>query len=273
MRQIKGFLASSLFLSCVAAGAERPAALLARVEAALDLGRPAEAESLFAAVRKAPGGGPRHRREIVGARLAAARGDWRGTDARLEAWKRDPARGEGSGEILFWQGWSALHQGRRERADTLFVLASAYAGQSVPEGSGRAQEALEYRFAALLDASPALLDYVRGLPESPLPDSLRLAALARVGPASRLHAEARWQLALLREALGDSLGARADLAALAGDLSTPAGRRAALRLHHAREETDPESAKRGYEALLLKRQQGVSAEFARKRLQGLREKP
>src|SRR5690606_11094583 len=142
--------------------AERPATPLDRLEAALERGFPSEAESLHAEVRMVPGEAQRHRREIAAARLSAARGDWRAVDSRLAAWKENGARGEGSGEILFWQGWSALHQGRRERADTLFVLASAYAGQP---GSKRAQEALEYRFAALLDNSPALLDYLRGLPE------------------------------------------------------------------------------------------------------------
>jgi hypothetical protein len=271
MRDFKLFFAVSSLASCLAAGAERPGALLERVEAALDRGFTSEAESLFAEVRKMPGGGvPRHRREIAGARLAAARGDWRGADARLEAWKRDPARGEGSGEILFWQGWSALHQGRRERADSLFVLAGAYAGQP---GSTRAQEALEYRFAALLDASPLLTEYLRGLPESPLPDSLRLAALARVTSASRLRPEAQWQLALLHQLRGDSLEARATLSALAADPSTLAGRRAAARLNRAREDAAPDSAQRGYEALLLRQQQGVPSEFARKRLQELRGNP
>jgi hypothetical protein len=125
----------------------------------------------------------------------------------------------------------------------------------------------------MLDASPALTDYLRGLPESPLPDSLRLAALARVEPSSRLRPEAQWQLALLQQLRGDSLAARATWAALAADPSTLAGRRAAARLNRAREGAAPDSAKRGYEALLLRRQQGVPSEFARKRLQELREKP
>jgi hypothetical protein len=265
MPNFKLFFAVSSLAFPLVAGAERPGALLERVEAALDRGFPSEADSLFAEVGKTPGGGaPRHRREIARARLAAARGDWRGADKRLDAWKRDAARGEGSGEILFWQGWSALHQGKKPEADSLFVLASAYTA------SRGAQDALEYRFAALLEKPPVLLDYLRGLPESPLPDSMRLAALERVPKGSRLHPYAQWQLALLLEVLNDTLRSREVLTPLAGNLATLPGRKAAARLNYWRESSSRDSAATGYEGLLMKQQQGVSSEFARKRLQNLR---
>jgi hypothetical protein len=237
--------------------------LLERTRIALDAGEMHVAESLFTLSSAADGTGRRHLREIVFARLAASRGDWRGCEARLRNWGHDDTRREGSGELLFWQGWAALHQGRDAEGDSLLVLASAYSEEP------RAQQALEYRFAALLDNSPVLRDYLRGLPESPLPAPLRLTSLERVPEGSRLHAEARWQLALLWETRGDTLRSRGTLAALSKSPASTAGRRAAVYLAFLRENKHPDSSRTAYEALLLQQQQGVAPEFARKRLQKL----
>ena len=186
----------------------------------------------------------------------------------MRAWKNSIERNQGSGEILFWLGWSALHQGKKTDADSLFVLSSAYTQE--PGAQRGAQEALEYRFAALLESSPALLDYLRGLPESPLPDSMRLASLQRLPKTSRLYPYGQWQLALLVELLGDTTRSREILTQLAAAPGTLPGRKAAARLNYLREPTQLDSAKTGYEGLLMKQQQGVSSEFARKRLQIIR---
>jgi hypothetical protein len=248
------------------------AADLGRIEALLDGGRLQEADSLFGAPSESRGAGSRQRVEIVEARLAAAQGNWRKTDARLRAWKVSADRSEGSGEVLFWLGWSALHQGKKASAESLFVLASAYDREREGERPGRrgAQEALAYRLAATLDSSKILLDYARGLPESPLPDSMRLAALERVPARSKLYPYSQWQRALLKELLGDSDGGREALAALAANPVNVPARRAAARLAWLREPNDRDSARTGYEGLLMKQQQGVSSEFARRRLQNLR---
>ena len=237
-----------------------------RIESLLDAGRIHEADSLFAASSESDGS--RHRREILTARLAAAQGNWKKTDARLRLWKNNADRTQGSGEIFFWLGWSALHQGKKTEADSLFVQASAYTSERTP-GRG-AQEALEYRFAALLETSPALIDYLRGLSESPLPDSMRLNALERLPKNSRLYPYGQWQLALLLDVLGDTTRSREVLSTLAANPGSLPGRKAAARLNYLRESTLPDSAKTGYEGLLMKQQQGVSSEFARKRLQNLR---
>ena len=50
----------------------------------------------------------------------------------------------------------------------LIINTSAYTAVDKQASRG-AQDALEYRFAALLENSPSLLDYLRGLPESPPP--------------------------------------------------------------------------------------------------------
>jgi hypothetical protein len=247
---------------------------LARIESLLDAGRLPEADSLFNA-SEADGARAdnesRHRREIITARLAAAQGNWKKTDARLRAWKLNPDRTQGSGEIFFWLGWSALHQGKKTDADSLFVLASAYTSSESKSGGARgAQEALEYRFAALLENSPSLLDYLRGLAESPLPDSMRLTSLERLPKTSRLYPYGQWQLALLLDVLGDTTRSREVLTRLAANPATLPGRKAAARLGYAREKSEPDSARYGYEGLLMKQQQGVSSEFARKRLQSLR---
>ena len=263
----------SLFLAALlAAGAPLLAADLARVEMLLDAGRVHEAESLFTEAGESGGGNAsRHRREIVGARIAAVQGNWRKTDARLRAWKNSADRGEGSGEVFFWLGWSALHQGKKPEADSLFLLASAYTDERPEARAARgAQDALEYRFAALLETSPALLDYLRGLPESPLPDSMRLASLERLPKTSRLYLYGQWQQALLLAVLGDTARSRTLLTSLAANPSALPGRKAAARLNYLREPTARDSARAGYEGLLLKQQQGVSSEFARKRLQNLR---
>lgn len=237
---------------------------LARAARALDAGDIARAESLYALPGDDPGA--RHRREILGARLAASRGDWRGVDAALTAWNGSPARLEGTGEVLFWLGWSALHQARGARADSLFVLASAY------QDDERSRDALEYRYAALLDNGPALQSYLRGLPESPLPHSLRLASLAQVASPSSLYPYARWHLALLHEARGDTTLSRPLLDTLARQGRGIAARRASLYLGLLRERHAPDTALAIYEALLVRNQQGAAAETARKRAQNLRKK-
>jgi hypothetical protein len=268
------FPAVFFLLPALAAAATLFGADLARVESLLDAGRLHEAESLYT---QGAGGGERgslarHRREILGARLAAAQGNWKNADARLRAWKNSGERGEGSGEVLFWLGWSAVHQGKKAAADSLFVLASAYVDAGAARGPNArgAQEALEYRFAGLLENSTAFTDYLRGLSESPLPDSMRLAALERIPKSSRLYPYAQWQRTLLLEILGDSVRSREVLAGLAADPKSLPGRKAAARLNYLREGSSRDSAKTGYEGLLMKQQQGVSSEFARKRLQNLR---
>src|SRR5690606_38160456 len=155
---------------------------------------------------------------------------------------------------------------RGARADSLFMLASAY------QEDDRSRDALEYRFAGLLESGPALQDYLRGLPESPLPHSLRLASLAQVPPESPLHPQARWHLALLHETRGDTVVSRALLDTLARRGGGVAGRRATLYLGLLREKQAPDTALALYEALLLKQQQGVTAEAARKRVQEMRNK-
>lgn len=240
-------------------------ARFAKAADALNAGDMHAAESLFTA---APQGAPRHDRKILSARLAASRGDWKRTDSVLRAWNDHPARARGSGEILFWQGWSALHQGRIAQADSLLVLASAYAG------GNRAQDALEYRFFALLENPPVLQEYLRGLPESPLPSRLRSASLKRVPEESRLRPYALWHLALLLERQEGEAGpasAMEILRTLAANAETLPGRRAAARLAFLREKTSPDSALSDYESLLLQHQQGIPSEFARERIQKLRE--
>jgi len=250
--------------------ATRAADMLARASRALDAGAPALADSLFAAIID-EGGVPedpiaRHRHAILTARLAASRGDWRTTDETLRAWQRAPARRTGSGEVLFWLGWSAMHQARAAEADSLLVLASAYGEDA------RSQDALEYRFAGLLENGPALQHYVRGLPESPLPHPLRLASLDQVPSTSSLYPQARWQLALLHEVHADTALSRRLLDTLATNTRSIYGRRAAAWLALLRERQAPDTALAAYETLLMRHQQGVTAEIARKRVQALRQK-
>lgn len=206
---------------------------------------------------------PSHGDEIARARASAAQGNWKATDSLLRSWKDNPARSGGSGEVLFWQGWSALHQGRRAPADSLFLLASAYVDEDI------SQRALEYRYALLLDTTAALTAYARGLPESPLPDSLRLVSLRSVPASSPLYPEARWQEAVLLEAK-HSPEAFAVLEDLSRHPNTVAGRRAAAHLAFLQEPEHSDSALAAYERLLLEYQQGVPSEFARNRMQTLK---
>lgn len=239
-----------------------------RVETALETGDVLIADSLYKSeTRWGSDAQARHEREILGARLTAARGDWRGAEARLLAWEQSSARRSGSGEILFWRGWAALHQGRTAEADSLFVLSSAYVEGKDGE---YAQEALEYRYATLLENSPVLLNYVRGLPESPLPTALRAASLKQVPPESRLYPHALWRLALLAELQGDTSQSRAILSDLARDASSMPAKRAVAVLAFLREKSSPDTALKSYEALLIKNQQGAIAEFLRQRIQRLR---
>lgn len=244
------------------------AGTLARIEGALESGDILLADSLFQReARRDADATARHRREILAARLAAANGDWRGTEKRMLDWEQSSSRRTGSGEILFWRGWAALHQGRSAEADSLFVLSSAYTDETE---NSRVQDALDYRFAALLDNSPALLDYLRGLPESPLPASLRAASLKQVPAQSRLYPYALWRLALLEELQGDTLQSYAILSDLAREGTSMPAKRAAAVLAFLREKSDPDGALRAYEALLVKNQQGAIAEFLRQRTQRLR---
>jgi hypothetical protein len=201
----------------------------------------------------------------VQVRREASQGRWKEADARLNAWKNDPRRREGGGEVLFWQGWAALHQHRREEADTLFILASAYTDQAV------SQRALEYRLALLLDSSQALYAYIRGLPESPLPDSLRSSALKEIPTSSPLYPYGVWETAMMAEKKGDKAAELALLQELAASLSSLPGRKAQARLAWLKfEPNSKDSAMSAYERLLLQYQQGVPSEFARSRVQILR---
>jgi hypothetical protein len=204
---------------------------------------------------------------VVWLRQEASQGHWKEVDAKLKSWNNDPRRREGGGEVLFWQGWAALHQHRRDQADTLFTLASAYVGEAI------SQRALEYRYAVLLDSGEALYAYVRGLPESPLPDSSRKLSLGRIPAASPLYAYGLWERSLISKKDGDKYGELAVLRELAKNPSTLAGRLATARLALLRFEPDhPDSAMAAYERLLLQYQQGVPSEFAKSRVQAMRNK-
>lgn len=240
------------------------AEILTQVTRALDAGDIPRADSLF--TLPSPPSPERHRFAIATARLAASRGDWRTVDRTLRAWQHDPGRREGSGEVLFWRGWSAMHQGRTAEADSLLMLASAYGGEP------RSQDALEYRLAGLLETGDALQSYLRGLPESPLPHPLRLASLNRVPPPSALHPQARWHLVLLHEVHGDTALSRPLLDTLASDLRSVHGRRAAAYRALLKERASPDTALTAYETLLIRHQQGMTAEMARQRVRILREK-
>ncbi len=236
------------------------------VEEALDAGESQIASSLLG--NPAPANLPalRQKWEIFSARLKAASGNWKETETRLGSWKNNPDRREGSGEILFWQGWVALHQHHLNDADTLFTLASAYADEDA------SQKALEYRQALMADSTPALYAYIRGLMESPLPDSLRLASLKNVPTSSPLHPYSLWEAAQISERTGDKAGELQFLEELAmGPTSLP-GRKAAM--HLARFQLEPnkrDSAMAAYERLLLHYQQGVPSEFAKSRVKRLRD--
>ena len=240
------------------AAADEP---LDKAENALESGRWREADSLLSAAPE--GQGSRHRREILKARLAGSRGQWREAENRLKAWKENPARRESTADLLFWQAWAALHRQKRREADSLLVLASAYAREPA------SQKALEYRYALWLDSGAALRDFLRGLPESPAPDSARLAALLRVPPPSPLYPHARWEQYLVLEKSGNRKAFEV-LEDLARDPSTLPGRKAAARWAYVKLESEsPDSALAAYERLLLEYQQGVQAEFARNRIQAL----
>jgi len=264
-------IASALVIPSFAASATKiratnltPSETLDRIEEALDAGDLVTADSLRAAALAVFPPGLRHLQEIVDARLAASRGDWRGADARLRAWRTNPQRREGSGDVLFWLGWSAMHQARASEADSLLVLASAYGEDA------RSQDALEYRLAGLLENGPALQDYLRGLPESPLPDALRISSLERVSPGSRLFPHARWHLAVMLEARGDTVRSRPLLDTLARDTRSAPGRRAAAYRALLWERRAPDTSLKAYEEVLIGGQQGVTAEIARKRIRALK---
>lgn len=185
----------------------------------------------------------------------------------LAALKRDPARREGTGPILFWQACLALDRERFDEADSLLVLASAYTEEE------EAQRALEYRFFLLADTGSSRADFFRGLPESPRSRSERARSLDRVDPESGLWPFARLEKAQIHLQKGEPDSALAILDAvgkrspdrLAGfeaeakaafvEEKLPGGRQAAL----AR-----------YENLLIKYQQGVIPQFSRGRIRALR---
>lgn len=186
----------------------------------------------------------------------------------LTALKKDPKRQEGTGPILFWQGCLALDQGRFASADSLLVLASAYAG------SEESQRALEYRFFLLLDtAAGSRPHFFRGMPESPHSPADRRLSLDKVSQESPLWPFAQLEKAQIHlqngdpdsaEAVFDSVskrspdrlaGFQAEAKAAFTAEKLPGGRQAAL----AR-----------YEDLLIKYQQGVIPEFSRGRIKALK---
>ena len=206
-----------------------------------------------------------HRWEILQARLDGFQGHWNEAGLRLAHWKANPVRREGSGEVLFWQGWVAFNLGQRADADTLFLLSSAYADE------GASEKALEYRFALQLDSGENLKAYLRGLPESPLASSARLISLQRVATSSPLHPFALWAMAMVCSQSGKKLEELSILEQLSRDLSTTPARQALIRLVRSRyEQGRPDSAMASYEHLLLQYQQGVPSEFAKSRVQVLR---
>jgi hypothetical protein len=238
---------------------------LTLIEWALESGDLERADSLHSTL--SPQSRPpswRHRHEIVKARLAASRGDWRAAEKALRAWNQNSARTGGSGEVLFWLGWAAMHQAKVSMADSLLVLASAYTEES------RAQQALEYRLNGLLENGPSLQHYLRGLPESPLPLNLRRQSLHQIPTESQLYAHARWHLMVLHALAGESVEAAAIMDTLSRFPQSIPGKRAIAYKAYLSESMAPDTALTLYEFLLMQQQQGVTAEFARKRLQALR---
>lgn len=235
--------------------------------AALRLGRAPEALSRLERFATLGENQWAYRGQILKARALLSLGRLPEAAKVLDVLKRSPLRRDGTGPILFWQGWLALQQGREVAAESLLVLASAYTGNE------ESQRALEYRYWILLDSGAARVDFLRGLAESPLPAMDRIQTLDRVPGTSALWPYARIEIAQILAGLGRLDSARAVLdqaskqsqdrlvglkaEAMAAYLQekTPGGRSAAL----AR-----------YEDLLIKYQQGVVPEFSRGRIRALK---
>lgn len=241
------------------AAARETGASLAAIEAALAGGDPLRADSLWKTIAPDAPELRTQRGALLAARLDAARGDWNGARTRLESWLSSPIRTGSTGEVHFWLAWTALHQQEAGRADPLLVLASA------DTASPRARDALEYRFALLLETGPALTDYLRGLPESPLPRNLRRAVLEKIQPDSRLYPSALWELARISRLEGRT-GDFIDILQQLSSLDSPQGRRSAALLAFLQEGGAPDSAISRYENLLFQEQNGPIAEFSRARL-------
>jgi hypothetical protein len=208
-----------------------------------------------------------YRARLLKARALLALGRIPEASRTLADLKSSPRRREGTGPILFWQGWIALQQERPAVAESLLVLASAYTG------SEESQRALEYRYWILLDSAAPRREFFRGLAESPLPAAERLRSLDRVPGNSPLWPQARIEKAqiLVSQGLGDSARAVLDEAArLSKDRVT--GRRAEALAAFLQEKTPggrPAALAR-YEDLLLEYQQGVVPEFSRGRIRALK---
>lgn len=235
--------------------------------AALRLGRAPEAISRLERFAHLGENQWAYRGQILKARALLSLGRLPEAAKVLDVLKRSPLRRDGTGPILFWQGWLALQQGREAAAESLLVLASAYTGNE------ESQRALEYRYWILLDSGAVRMDFLRGLTESPLPAMDRIRTLDRVPGTSPLWPYARIEKAQILAGMGKLDSARAVLddaskhspdrlvglkaEAMAAYLQekSPGGRSAAL----AR-----------YEDLLIKYQQGVVPEFSRGRIRALK---
>lgn len=207
------------------------------------------------------------RAQLLKSRAQLAQGRLPEAARLLEALKRSPLRREGTGPILFWQGWLALQQRRDAAAESLFVLASAYTGGE------ESQRALEFRYWMLLDSGAARVEFLRGVAESPLAPGERMQALDRVPAASPLWPQARIEKAQILLGMGQKDSARSVL--------DHAGRHAQDRLQALKaealaawlQEKSPggrAAALARFENLLIEYQQGVVPEFSRGRIRALK---
>lgn len=235
--------------------------------ALLHLGRAQEARELLrgpAARAPSPWG---FQARLLAAQAEMALSRPREAERLLSALKRDPARREGSGPILFWQACLALDEARFEAADSLLVLASAYAG------SEESQRALDYRFFLLLDtAQAARRAFFQGLPEAPRNGGERSRNLDRVPGSSPLWPFARLEKAqiLAAQGEGDSALAVLDSVARKSPLRL-AGYEAEARAAFLEEKmpNGRQAALARYENLLIQYQRGVIPEFSRGRIEAL----
>jgi tetratricopeptide (TPR) repeat protein len=208
-----------------------------------------------------------YRGRILKSRALIALGRLDEAGRLLDALKRSPRRMEGTGPILFWQGWLALQQRRLAAADSLLVLASAYTGTE------ESQKALEYRYFLLLDTTEALTHFFQGMADSPLAPERRLRALDRVPEKSPLWTYARLEKAQILVAEGRTDSARAVLDhAAASSKDRHAAMKARALSAYLLEKT-PEGRREAlarYEDLLIEYQRGVIPEFSRGRIRALK---
>jgi hypothetical protein len=208
----------------------------------------------------------RHRHMLLQARWEGYSGQWKKASQRLADWKRDPTREFGTGEILYWQGWAAWHQGFSQKADSLWFSSSSYTEEV------SATWALSKRLQLKKD-SAACTSLFNGIEEAPNSTPRRLSALEKVPRGSSLKPDALWARVQLRGHRGESDSAQAALEELAkSHSSAPLGKRARLVLAYSKEmqgETGKRSALVEYERLLLESPQGMASEFARNRLRAL----